>query len=139
MSAMSLVRTWVLVFAAMSVVSGCSKDSDRPKYREVAGRITAIDLKTGEVTMTYYNEKHRAYQPLTGRLAPDAEILINGETARLEELQVDDRVTVTGFEDKNLGQMLARKVDVRREGPPSSGPATEPAESQPTTATQPTE
>ena len=118
----------VLAVAAGSVV-GCGNDSDRLKYREITGRITSIDLKTGVVSMSYYNPKHKREMPLSGRLAPDAEVFINGATARLQDLRVDDHVTVTGRRDKRDGErpLIATRVHVTREERPSPGASTRPA------------
>ena len=117
-----------LAVAAGSVV-GCGNDSDRPKYREITGRITSIDLKTGVVSMSYHNPKHKREMPLSGRLAPDAEVFINGATARLQDLRVDDHVTVTGRRDKRDGEhpLIATRVHVTREERPSPGASTQPA------------
>ncbi len=126
----------VLVGVAGAVAGGCGKDSNRQKYREITGRITSIDMDTGVVSVTFWNKKHRREMTLGGRLAPDAEILVDGVTAQLEDLRVDDRVTVTGREEKHNGsrQMVATRVDVARLEvlPPEA--ATRPAQ-----ATQPVE
>ena len=67
---------------------------------------------------------------LTGKLAPDAEILINGSTARLEDVQTEDQVEVTGRVEKrgDEQQLVATKVQITRL---DAGTASAPAASQP--------
>ena len=70
---------------------GCSKDSDTPKYLEVEGRIVSIDQKTGVVRLSTRTKKGKIVE-FPGTLASDAEIMINGKTARQEDVFVNDRV-----------------------------------------------
>lgn len=114
-----------LGLAGMAVVlagllNGCGKDSDRPEYREVSGRIVAIDRESEEVSMSYFNKKRGETRTLKGRLAPEAEILIDGATARLEDLRVDDRVRVTGRVEDHNGEprVVATRVRVMRQEQP---------------------
>jgi hypothetical protein len=108
---------------------GCGKDSDRPKYREIEGTITSIDPDTDEVSMSFMPPKGTEPIILTGRLAPDAEIFIDGVTARLEDLRVDDRVRVTGHQEGKDAdrQLVAHKVHVRRQNASFDGGTTQPA------------
>jgi hypothetical protein len=112
------------------LLSGCSKDADTPKYRELKGRVAAIDQASGVVEMYYYNDKQKKEIRLSGKLAPDAEILINGATARLEDVQVDDSVAVTGRVEKHDGerQLVAVKVEVTRSETAETAAATKPAQ-----------
>lgn len=114
--------------------AGCSKDDDQPKVRTVPGRVAAVDPASGEVQMYYYNEKEKKEILVSGTLASNAEILINGRTARLEDVRVDDKMTVTGRIEKHDGErnLIAVKVEIDRPGEADSQP-----ESQPTTASQP--
>lgn len=117
MTKMHNLGSFVLLAAAGGLLVGCGKDSERPKYRPIEGRITAIDLDTGVVKMKWYNPKKKEEVEISGKLAPNAELLINGETARLQDLHVDDQVRVTGREDEREGikQLVATQVEVTRE------------------------
>jgi hypothetical protein len=112
------------------LAGGCGKNSDRPAYREVEGRITAINRETEEVSMTTFNEKKGKYMTLTGRLAPDAEIFIDGQTARFEDIRVDDRVRVAGQVEDHDGErrLVANRVAVTRLASDEIDAATQPGE-----------
>jgi hypothetical protein len=118
------------------ILGGCGEDNETPKYRQLDGRVSKIDQATGTVEMNWYNDKMKKEVSITGKLAPDAEILINGMTARLEDVHVDDAVKVTGRIEKAPSgerQVVATKVEVTRpELTPSTHPAaTKPASQQP--------
>lgn len=121
--------TTAIVLACLTV-AGCSKDSDEPKYRELKGKVSSIDPTTGQVGMTYYNEKRKTEQALVGKLAPDAEILIDGATATLADVRIDDEVVVTGRVEKRDGepQLVATQVRIQRREAGTSEAATKPAE-----------
>ncbi len=129
---MKTIRTlglWVLLATAAGLTGGCGKDSETPKYRTLKGRITSVDLETGEVTMHYYNEKRKKYMDLDGKLGPEAEIFIDGATARLADLQVDDRVVVDIRIEKQGGERrsVPVKVVVDRQKRLLPGASTQPA------------
>jgi hypothetical protein len=127
MRTLSTIGLMASALFAAGLVGGCGKDSQPPEYSETPeGRVTAIDKSTGIVSMTYFSEKHQREVPLSGRLAPAAEIFINGKTARLEDVRVGDRVRVTGRVEKSEGerQLVATKIEItRREGDRSTKPA----------------
>ncbi len=113
--------------AAMLVsASGCSSKNEEPKHRTIKGTVLNIDASSGQVEMLWYNPKEKQERKIVGKLAPDAEILINGKTARLEDVTVNDKVAVTGRVEKHDGQpsLVAVKVDIRR---PTTRPASAPA------------
>lgn len=115
-----------IVFLAVALFVGCGKDREETTYRNLTGKVSRIDLDTGVVEMTWYNEKKKREQTLPGRLAPDAEILIDGATARLEDVRIDDVVTVNGRVERRGGetQLVATKVEVQRQNlPTTTGPA----------------
>ena len=131
-------RTSVFGLSALLAVGGtaffgCGKDSDRPKYHVIEGRIISIDQETGVVSMSYYSDKHNREMKLEGRLAHDAEIWINGVvTAKKEDLSEGDRVTVMGREEEYNGdrRLVATRVDITRPEPPRPDPSSLPAEHQ---------
>lgn len=128
MTRMRMLGTSALLAVLVGTMSGCGGDSDRPKYREVTGKITAIDPETGVVSMDY-NDKHGDLETLSGRLAPNAEIMIDGVTALKEDLKVGDSVTVTGrveqYDDDR--QLVATRVSVTRPDSTSSEATPSPA------------
>lgn len=116
----------LLLVSFLGLAGGCSKESETPKYRELHGRVSGIDSASGIVRMMWFNPKQNKDIELAGKLAPDAEIIINGATARLEDVHVDDKVTVTGREEKRDGerQLVATRVEVTRAAtlPATTGP-----------------
>ena len=86
----------VLLAVSFSLMAGCGEDSEIPNYKEVEGRVSSINLETSVVKMMWYNPKRQKEVLLEGKLADNAEILINGVVARLVVLRVVDRVKVVG-------------------------------------------
>jgi len=127
-----------LVAAAVSV-AGCGKDQEEPPYRVEPGRVASVDLNTSAVKMWWYSAKQQKEILLEGTLAPNAEILINGRTARLEDIHVDDPVRVTGRIEKREGQksLIATVVEVTRPEAGTAVPATQPAHAVTATQKQP--
>ncbi len=126
-----LLRALLPMVAALAVcLGGCKDDNREPKYKVRDGIVSKIDRETGEVEMRVYVEKLQKELEVSGRLAPNAEILINGETARLEQVNVGDKVTVTAREEKddNDRKLVAVKVEVTRplETTDAPAPATQP-------------
>jgi hypothetical protein len=105
-----------LAVGAAFLLSGCGKDSDTPKYQHIEGKITAIDQDTGEVTVLGVHPKTKSEIEITGKLAPEAEILIDGKTATLENLKIGDQVKVTGraVRENHEKHYLATRVQVER-------------------------
>ncbi len=119
----------ILAAAALPVLSGCGGKDEPPQHKSIKGRVTSIDVASGQVQMLWYNEKEKQERPITGTLAADAEILINGRTARLEDVMIDDTVEVTGRREKEDGQpkLVAVKVTVTRTTTePADSPASQP-------------
>ena len=127
-----IVVAAVGLWATVSLVGavGCGGNDNTPKHSSRKGRVTGIDTSTGVVRMMAYN-KDGEERPVVGTLASDAEILINGRTARLEDVQVDDPVEVAGRIERHDGEtkLIALKVFVTRQE--SSQPAPETAASRP--------
>lgn len=115
-----------LLLAAMP--SGCSRESEGPEYNEIEGTVSGIDGEGGAVRMRWYSPKRNETIELTGFLASDAEILIDGRTARLEDVQIEDRVVVVGRQEKVNGErrLVATRVEVRRHEAGASQPADPP-------------
>ena len=107
---------------------GCSREPEGPEYNEIEGTVSGIDGEGGAVRMRWYSPKRNETIELTGFLAPDAEILIDGRTARLEDVQVEDRVLVVGRQEKRNGErrLVATRVEIRRHEAGASQPADTP-------------
>jgi len=115
---------WTILGAVLAV--GCGKDSELPEYDQITGKVSSVDRTSGEVSMSYYSEKHRKDIEIHGRLSPEAEIFIDGVTARLDDVKIGDRVKVLGRVEKRDDErnLVALKVEVtRRESPASSSPS----------------
>ena len=106
----------VLPAVFLGLMGGCGKDSEMPKYKEVEGRVSSINLETSVVKMLWYSDKRQEEIELEGKLDPNADILINGVVAQLKDLRVDDRVKVIGRIEKSDGArtLFATQVNVTR-------------------------
>ena len=113
----------VLAVMLMGIMAGCSRDADRNKYRTVEGRIISVDAETGVISMSFYAKRQGTEIPISGKLAPEGEVLIDGVTARLEDLQPGDQVSVRGLEEKREGeeQFVATRIEVSRRGTTQPG------------------
>ena len=101
----------IVVALALLSVAGCGDKSDSSKHINAKGRVTGIDLTSGQVKMLWYRSKGDL--EISGTLAPNAEILINGRTVRLEDVQIGDSVEVIGrVENKN--SIVATQVHIKR-------------------------
>lgn len=103
------------LIAGLSAVGGCRDKPTAPTTHLLRGRVTKIDAASGIVTGTFWNKKNEPID-LSGKLAPDAEIMIDGRTATLDEVQIGDEVEVEGFEEKQGEErrMIAKKVSIKR-------------------------
>ena len=98
-------------------LAGCGKNDDEPDYKTLENcEVIKIDLKTGVVTIRFFSKKQADHVERPGKLAPDAEILIDGKTARLSDVRVGDRAMVVGIIVKKDGnkELVATKVEVTR-------------------------
>jgi hypothetical protein len=119
-------RSVAAAVLAFGLSAGCAKDSERPEYDQISGVVASIDKSSGEVTMSYFSEKHQKQVQIRGKLAPEAEILVDGATARLEDVRVGDRVKVRGRVEKKDSDRnwVALNVEIsRRDGDSSTLPA----------------
>ena len=76
-----------------------------------------INQETGVFEGWFYSHKQKQEIRLDGRLDPNVEILINGATATVADVRIDDKVTVTVREIKHSGgerEYIATKVEVIR-------------------------
>lgn len=98
------------------LISGCGKDKDEVKFHTREGRVAAINKETGAFEGWFYSKKHKKELKMPGRLDPNVEIVINGATASVDDVRIDDKVTVTVKEIKRRGEreLIATKVEVTR-------------------------
>ncbi|NLX13656.1 MAG: hypothetical protein GXY44_08395 [Phycisphaerales bacterium] len=124
----SICLGWVAV--ACMLVGACSKDSDAPHYKPVEGRVVSIDKKSGLVTLALYDAKTHQEKILEGTLDPNAEIFIDGKTARPEDVFVNDLVRIDVLIEKHEGlpRYVAKKVEVLRGADASEVADSQPAE-----------
>lgn len=121
-------RPWTLLAllttALLIASAGCSKDDDKNKMHTQEGRVASINTETGIMEMWVYSPKHKEEVRFPGRLSPNAEILVNGAVASVQDVRVDDKVLVTAREVREGAdrQFLAVRVEVQR-------PVTQPAAS----------
>jgi hypothetical protein len=131
-----LSRTHAVLFLAAGLalagtITGCGRDDEEPRVLARTGRVASINKETGVVEMWIYSPKHRQEIKIDGTLAPEAEILINGATADLDDVRIDDQVMVQGEVIRSdLGvRIIATKVEVTRPvdmATPPEPPADEP-------------
>ena len=129
---MHLLALATITAALIAAIGGCGKEDDRPKTIQRPGRVASINKQSGLVEMWYYHPKQKKEIKITGTLDPKVEIFVNGALATVDDVQIDDKVVVTGRPpgtgtDK---QFTATRVDVERPvtetSPAASAPATKP-------------
>lgn len=134
MTAITLNRRVVLPVLALGaagllVAVGCGKKDEGPKYKVIEGKVTVIDPSSDEVEMLWYNPEKMKETKVRGTLDSQAEIFINGRTAKLADVVVGDQVEVTGRIEKHDGEpkLVAVKVHVERKTDTQPADATAPA------------
>jgi len=127
-----LLALAVCAAALAAALGGCGKDDDRPKFIQRPGRVASINKESGLVEMWYFHPKQKKEMKITGTLDPKVEIFINGAVAAIDDVQIDDKVVVTG---RTVGsgpdrQFIAIRVEIERPitetSPAASAPATKP-------------
>jgi hypothetical protein len=115
----------IATIATLATLAGCQNKPSAPKVHLLKGRVTKIDTTSGVVTGMFWNKQNKEME-LSGKLAPDAEIIIDGRTASLGNVEIGDDVEVEGFEDKQgeSSNLIAKKVTIRRSATGATQPAT---------------
>ncbi len=108
-------KLWILC-GCLCFMLGCGEDAEPPDTQRIEGRVSTIDPASGKVGMMWFSKKRGKEIPLEGKLSQDSEILINGITAKIEDVMIDDKVEVVG---KVIGegasrQLIADKVIIER-------------------------
>jgi len=115
MNAKSLISTPVLLALSIAMAGGCGKKPDKPKPFEIKGTVLDINQETGVVKFQYYKNGERRERE--GKLAPDAEILVNGMTVAMGDVFVGEEVIVRGYVERVGGEprIVAKTVIVTRD------------------------
>lgn len=126
-----------LLAATFLFAGGCRGKDEGVKHKNIEGKVTYIDAASDEVRMLWYNPKDKKDKEISGTLAPEAEILINGRTAKLSDVKIDDVVSVTGRIERHDGEpkLVAVKVLITR--PTDTEPAETKAAETEVPATEP--
>ncbi|NLX05493.1 MAG: hypothetical protein GXY33_10145 [Phycisphaerae bacterium] len=119
--------------AASILISGCGSGKSKRRYDTRDGVVEAVDPATRRVTMTTFVPKLGRTIKITGQLAEDAEIYIDGKLADLSQIELNDRVRVYGYKEGD--EIMATKVEIlRTEGGSEAATVQKPAaETQPGT------
>ena len=112
-----LNKFWVLLLCVTGLLlAGCSDKSKKtPKIRRIEGVATKIDLKNNSVAMIRKDDKGNE-MTVEGTIRENTEVRINGRDQKLEDVQVGDKVIVSGYrEGKGADQKLvATMIEVVR-------------------------
>jgi hypothetical protein len=127
MKTKSRISILVLLVLSAALLSGCRKEDKRRDF-EQKGTVLEVDQNTGVVEFQYYNKDGERRQR-KGKLAPDAEILINGVTAGMQDVKIGEDITVRGYIDRVGGEprIVATTVIVTREEGITIDQATKPS------------
>lgn len=121
----TMITACVLTALIAVGLAGCSKESDQPQYITIQGNVTHVDQQSGTVEVEFYSEKHQEKRRRTGKLAPNAEVLVNGATTPVENIFVGELVNITARLERQGDdkQFIATKVEViRKEPKPTTKP-----------------
>jgi len=109
-----VIITFIFILSAGALIPGCRSKKPKKKYARREGTVQAIDLETRRVSIASYVKKLGKTIPITGALAPEAEIYIDGKLSDLSEVGIGDKVIVDGYKYK--GQITATRVEIIRKG-----------------------
>lgn len=129
MQRMIRISTLITMAAGLVAFGACSHKNAEPEHRTIEGVAESIDTNTNQVAMRWYNPKKQADMKVAGTVTDQTEILINGRVARLEDIKVGEKVSVTGriMKDSSSPQLIATRIEVTREASSTSAPTTRPA------------
>lgn len=105
------------VFLTALAFSGCGEEKPTRKYRTLEGIAESIDAAGGQVAMRWYHVKSQQWRVIKGQVTDETEVLVNGRSAKLEDVRSGDPVKVVGYQEgKGLNvRLVATKVLVTRE------------------------
>lgn len=115
---------WIV--AGVLLIPGCRKQDPGYEIVPLEGKIEKIKLTSddiGEISISYYSEKHRQEVIGTGLVTRETEIMINGAIAGLKDLREGERVRGEVRIEKKGGEKkrIALKIYVDRPKPVGTG------------------
>jgi len=112
---MSMLAYCVLSIGLVHIV-GCGQEKAEPEIQTRTGTVLSIDEATGKVAMSFYHKKKQIEVTIEGTVTPQTEILINGRIAKMNEVKIGEKVTVTGRVEKDGARtrLVATKVVIER-------------------------
>ena len=108
------------------LIPGCRKQDPGYEVMTLEGTVEKIELtsdETGEISVSYYSEKHGQEVVGTGRVTRETEIIVNGVVAKLKDLHEGERIRGEVRIEKKGGkkQQIVLKVYVDRPKPLGEG------------------
>lgn len=104
-----------LLVSSLVLQTACRQSVKQRRYRAETGIASKIDLETGKVSMSWLNARTGKSELLSGRVTQATEIMINGISARLEDIRPGDPVTVIVYWDDEHQQWIVTSAAVQRE------------------------
>ena len=114
------------VAAGIMWAPGCRKEAPTTEVMTLEGKVEKIKLtseETGELSVSYYSEKHGQEVVGTGLVTRETEIVVNGVVAKLADLREGERVRGEVRIEKRGGkkQQIVLKIYVDRPKPLGEG------------------
>lgn len=122
-----ITRTVILITTVLLLAGpGCREGEPAFELVTLEGRIEKISRtsdETGEITVSYFSEKHKQDILGTGLVTQSTEIMINGAIAKLIDLREGERVRGEVRVDKKGAERIrtALKIYVDRPKPVGGG------------------
>lgn len=112
----------LLIITGVLLTPGCRKREPDHDVIPLEGKIEKIVLAsddTGEISVSYYSEKHGQEVIGTGLVTRETEIMINGAVAKLKDLREGERIRGEVRIEKKGGEKkrIALKIYVDRPRP----------------------
>jgi hypothetical protein len=93
-------RTRIAVVGIVVAILACAfyvRQKARPQERSITGVITRLDAGQRRAELVFTHPRTGEQYPIEGEVAADCAISINGQPARLEDLNVGEEATVRGL------------------------------------------
>lgn len=120
------------ILVTLPILCGCPQSAPGPRYSTLAGVVVASSADLGELTMA--PTPGEADARIVCIVTDDAEVYINDQFARLDQIQIGDAVELVGYRDQRhpVDRFVVSIAEVHRPAPPTPAPQIEPpAASQP--------
>ncbi len=117
----SILMLLVVASSSLLALPGCKDKSSGPEIVTMEGKVESVKISGGggEISMTYYNEKHGQEMIGKGLVTKETEIMINGASASLSDIRVGERVRGQARVEKSGDdrKLIVLKIDVERAKP----------------------